>query len=303
MSTFKYWLTLSCLMVLLLSCSHGGRKVVAVSQCSMDEWRDQMNEEMRREAFFHPELDVEYHSTADNSEEQIRDIESFIQRGVDLIIVAPNEEDALRPVIEKAYDAGIPVVLIDRRAHTDKYTAYVGGDNEEVGRQVAQYIVSKLPHGGNVVEIEGLTSSSSSQERKSGFRSVISQHPEIHIVQDVAADWQRQKAVSVFSQLAAQGWTWNNVDVVFAYNDRMAIGAYEAWRASAGAFLIVICVATVRLLAFCKESAVAADIEMSKNDLPAKVQLFFETANNKGNKVCYGWIASQLCCRSFFADT
>lgn len=235
MSTFKYWLTLSCLMVLLLSCSHGGRKVVAVSQCSMDEWRDQMNEEMRREAFFHPELDVEYHSTADNSEEQIRDIESFIQRGVDLIIVAPNEEDALRPVIEKAYDAGIPVVLIDRRAHTDKYTAYVGGDNEEVGRQVAQYIVSKLPHGGNVVEIEGLTSSSSSQERKSGFRSVISQHPEIHIVQDVAADWQRQKAVSAFSQLAAQGWTWNNVDVVFAYNDRMAIGAYEAWRASAGA--------------------------------------------------------------------
>lgn len=215
--------------LLLLSCSGSQRKVVAVSQCSMDEWRDQMNEEMRREAFFHTDLNVEYHSTADNSEEQIRDIESFIERKVDLIVVAPNEEEALRPVIEKAYDAGIPVVLIDRRANTEKYTAYVGGDNVEVGRQAAKYILGKLPNGGNIIEIEGLASSSASQERKEGFHEVIDKHPEIHIVADGVADWQRRKSRALMDSIKTH-IEGTHVDIVFAYNDRMAIGAWESMK-------------------------------------------------------------------------
>lgn len=213
------------LTLLLISCSSEKRKVVAVSQCSMDEWRDQMNAEMRREAFCHSDLDVEYYSYADNSEEQIQDIESFIARHVDLIVVAPNEEEPLRPVIEKAYDAGIPVVLIDRKADTEKYTAYVGGDNEEVGRLAANYILDKLPHGGRVLEIQGLASSSSSQERARGFHQIIDKHPEIKIVDCVAADWKRAMASDIVSGLPLQP---EDIDVVFAYNDRMAIGAHDA---------------------------------------------------------------------------
>lgn len=222
------WVCLLCMAVVMVACSDTNKKIVAVSQCSMDEWRDQMNEEMRREAFFHTDLDVEYHSTADNSEEQIKDIESFIERKVDLIVVAPNEEEALRPVIEKAYDAGIPVVLIDRRANTDKYTAYVGGDNVAVGRLAAEYIIDKLPNGGNIIEIEGLASSSSSQERKQGFHEVLDKHPEIQVVTNIVADWQRQKA---FDQMTAIGHKLDGVpvDIVFAYNDRMAIGAYDCF--------------------------------------------------------------------------
>lgn len=216
---------------LLLSCTNSEKKVVAVSQCSMDEWRDQMNEEMRREAFFHTDLAVEYHSSADNSADQIKDIESFIERKVDLIVVAPNEEEALRPVIERAYDAGIPVVLIDRRANTEKYTAYVGGDNEEVGRQAAHYIIDKLPNGGNVIELEGLQSSSASHERKRGFHEIVDKHPEIHIVADAVADWKRQKAVDVMDSLRAK-LADTPVDIVFAYNDRMAIGAHESYNKS-----------------------------------------------------------------------
>lgn len=227
MRKLYYIFYLLIITLVITSCSGGHRKVVAVSQCSMDEWRDQMNEEMRREAFFHTDLDVEYHSTADNSEEQIHDIESFIERQVDLIVVAPNEEEALRPVIEKAYDAGIPVVLIDRRANTDKYTAYVGGDNVEVGRQAAKYIASKLPNGGNVVEIEGLASSSASQERKEGFHEILDSYTDIHIVADVVADWQRQKALSIMDTLSTS-LSPSQIDVVFAYNDRMAIGTYES---------------------------------------------------------------------------
>lgn len=213
------------LTLLLMSCSSEKRKIVAVSQCSMDEWRDQMNAEMRREAFCHSDLDVEYYSYADNSEEQIQDIESFIARHVDLIVVAPNEEEPLRPVIEKAFDAGIPVVQIDRKADTEKYTAYVGGDNEEVGRQAARYILGKLPHGGRVLEIQGLASSSSSQERARGFHQIIDKHPEIEIVDCVAADWKRAKASDIVSGLQLQP---SDIDAVFAYNDRMAIGAHDA---------------------------------------------------------------------------
>lgn len=221
-------------LMAITACKGDDRKTVAVSQCSMDEWRNQMNEEMRREAFLHQELNVEYHSTADNSQEQIADIESFIARKVDAIVVAPNEEEALRPVIEKAYDSGIPVILIDRRANTNKYSAYVGGDNVEVGRQAANYILQKLPNGGNIIEIEGLASSSSSQERKQGFMEIISQHPEIKIIADVTADWQRKKAREVIDTLLVKG---QKIDIVFAYNDRMAIGAWESLENDSIAFI------------------------------------------------------------------
>ena len=222
------------LTILATACTSERQKLVAVSQCSMDEWRDQMNEEMRREAFCHPEIKVEYHSTADNSADQIRDIESFIKRKVDLIVVAPNEEVALRPVVEKAYDAGIPIVLIDRKINSDKYTAYVGGDNVDVGRQAARLILSKLPAGGNIVEIEGLTSSSSSQERKQGFHEVMDAHPEINIVATVAGDWQKRKAREAIKALDLRG---QQIDIVFAYNDRMAIGAKEAMPWSKAQFI------------------------------------------------------------------
>lgn len=224
-----------CILCLLLcaalwvSCTSGPKMVIGVSQCSSDEWRDQMNAEMRREAFLHPELRLDIASSDDDSRQQIRDIESFIERKVDLIIVSPNEEVTLRPVVEKAFDAGIPVLLVDRKVDTDKYTAYIGGDNMEVGRQAAEYIVSKLPSGGNVVMIEGLASASASKERKASFLQVMDRHPEIRIVADVVADWKKDKARAKVDSL---GLGSRKIDVVFAFNDRMAVGAWESLRRS-----------------------------------------------------------------------
>lgn len=214
---------------LWLSCNSGNKIVIGVSQCSSDEWRDQMNAEMRREAFLHPELQLEIVSSDDDSRKQIRDIESFIERKVDLIIVSPNEEITLRPVVEKAFDAGIPVLLVDRKVDTDKYTAYIGGDNMEVGRQAAEYIVSRLPSGGNIVMIEGLASASASKERKAAFLQVMDRHPEIRIVADIVADWKKDKARAKMDSLNLDG---SRIDVVFAFNDRMAVGAWESLRRS-----------------------------------------------------------------------
>ena len=77
-----------------------------------------------------------------DNRQQIADIESFIRQGVDLIVVAPNEADAITPVVEKAYDKGIPVVLVDRKIDSERYTAYIGADNYEMGRQIGTYIAS-----------------------------------------------------------------------------------------------------------------------------------------------------------------
>lgn len=209
-----------------VSCLQEPKKIVAVSQCSMDEWRNQMNKEMEHEGFFHKNIQVEIHSTPDDTKQQIKDIEGFIDRKVDAIVVAPNEWEPLKPVIEKAYDAGIPVVLVDRKVNSEKYTAFVGGDNVEVGRQAAHFIIDNLPEGGNIIEIEGLQSSTSSQERKQGLHEVLDSFPKIKIVANTHADWKRQMAKDMMYKLGPS--LKENVDIVFAYNDRMAIGAKES---------------------------------------------------------------------------
>lgn len=133
--------------------------VIGVSQCSDDEWRTQMNKEIRREALFYPGVEIDIRSAGDDNNRQIADIEHFISQDVDLIVVAPNEAEAITPVVEKAYKKGIPVVLVDRKIDSDSYNAYIGADNYEMGRQIGIYLSSRLKGKGNVVELSGLKGS------------------------------------------------------------------------------------------------------------------------------------------------
>lgn len=124
-----------CLMGILTSCSQKHtRYYIGVSQCSDDEWRHKMNHEIVREALFYDGVEVEIRTAKDNNRNQIEDINYFIDRKVDLLIVAPNEAAAVTPVVEKAYGLGIPVVVIDRKILSDRYTAFVGADNCEIGK-------------------------------------------------------------------------------------------------------------------------------------------------------------------------
>lgn len=138
----QWILTFLCLIMLLLcdSCTHKEHQFfIGVSQCSEDEWRGQMNKEIKREVLFYPGTQLEIRTAKDNNLHQIEDIKYFIHKKVDLLIVAPNEADAITPVIEQAFDAGIPVVLVDRKIRSNKYTAYVGANNYEIGKQVGNY--------------------------------------------------------------------------------------------------------------------------------------------------------------------
>ena len=159
-----------------VSCSTGKQNKsfrIGVSQCSDDAWRRTMNEDILREASFYSGLSVNIKTAFDSNQKQIRDIESFIADRVDLIIVSPNEAIPLTPVIEKAMGEGIPVILVDRKISSGNYTAFVGADNYQIGKEVGIYAANLLNGKGNIVEIRGLEGSTPEKERHEGFISVI----------------------------------------------------------------------------------------------------------------------------------
>lgn len=230
MKCFSYSITIIFLTVFCLFCSCSSQKKtyhIGVSQCSEDEWRTQMNNEILREALFYPDVQIDIVSANDQNQKQIADIKSFIDQNVDLLIVSPNEAEAIKPVVEEAYDKGIPVILVDRKVNTEKFTAFVGADNYKIGEEIGHYINHSLPEGGNVVELRGLIGSTPASERHDGLSDVLKKNPNIQIVATEEADWQASEAQKIFDSILT---VTPKIDVVFAHNDRMASGAYEAAR-------------------------------------------------------------------------
>lgn len=221
-------LTLLSLFGLAASCArHEPRFRIGVSQCSDDEWRHQMNNEMLREALFYDEVEIDIRTVKDDNARQIEDIRNFIEEGVDLLVIAPNEAAPITPVVEEAYDRGIPVIVFDRKILSDKYTAYIGADNYEIGKAIGRYVVNMLQGKGNVVEISGLTGSTSAIDRHQGFVSAISPYPGIKLLEREDAGWLRSEAGQKMDTLLAH---FPQIDVVYAQNDRMAAGAYAVAR-------------------------------------------------------------------------
>lgn len=208
------------------SCAnHEQNFIIGVSQCSNDEWRSRMNEEISRESLFYPNLKVEIRTAKDNNREQIEDIEEFIAKGVDLLVVSPNEAKAITPVVEKAYDRGIPVVLVDRKIASDKYTAFVGGDNYLMGKQIGTYMANRLDGKGKIVELTGLKGSTPALERHRGMNEVLREYPSMETISAADAGWLEEKAEMKFDSILS---VHKDIDMVIAQNDPMAYGAYRA---------------------------------------------------------------------------
>jgi len=222
------------ILVALASCTGdktNKTKVIGVSQCSDDAWRRSMNSEMQREASFYPGIEIRIKTAHDSNQKQIRDIERFIADKVDLIIVSPNEAIPLTPVIEKAMLEGIPVVLVDRKISSGKYTAFVGADNFQIGKEVGVYAANLLNGKGNVVEIRGLNGSTPALERHNGFMSIIGKYPGIQVVYQNDGGWLRKQAKVRMTEVLLKKIP---IDLVFAHNDEMATGAHEALTVSSG---------------------------------------------------------------------
>ena len=222
------WLCLCLALVtmLLTACSkERPRYVIGVSQCSEDIWRHKLNDELRMGTYFHDGVELRLASADDSDERQIAQIDSLVQSGVDLLIVAPNQAARLTPAIDRAYDKGIPVIVFERKTNSQKFTAYIGADNEEMGRQMGEYIASQLGGRGRVLEIMGLRGSSPAIERHRGFVSAISRYPGIELVASLQGDWTEESAVEAIRQYDGD---LSTIDFVFGQNDRMALGARRA---------------------------------------------------------------------------
>ena len=142
---YTKWITvLFCLLGLAACRQDAPRFRIGVAQCSDDSWRHKMNDEILREAMFYDGVSVEIRSAADDNRKQAEDVHYFIDKGVDLLIISANEAAPMTPIVEEAYQKGIPVILVDRKILSDKYTAYIGADNYEIGRAVGNYIASSL---------------------------------------------------------------------------------------------------------------------------------------------------------------
>ena len=201
--------------------------VIGMSQCNLGEpWRVAMNDQIAMAAEKHPEFEVIFADAAQDNSKQIADIENFVQMGVDLIITSPNEATPLTNAVSAAYDAGIPVILLDRKIDGDKYTQLIGADNVDMGRIAGEYVADTLlPDGGKVCEIKGLEGTSGGIDRDNGFREGIKKNDKIEIVAVNNADWLREKAITVAEEMLQ---TNDEIDLFLALNDPMAEGAYIA---------------------------------------------------------------------------
>ena len=220
--------TIACLIALLAlaSCTQRPRRfVVGVSQCSEDVWRDKLNREMRIAAYYYNNIDLRISSAYDDVNLQTEQINRFVDEKVDLLIVAPGQV-TISKAIDRAYDKGIPVVIFDRRTHSNKYTAYIGADNRAMGKGIAECIAAESGGKARVVEICGLSSSSPAIARGGGFDSVATSREGFDIVARTEADWTEQGGYRAMDSLLSAPHPV--FDHVFAHNDRMAMGARKA---------------------------------------------------------------------------
>lgn len=211
------------LLLVFVSCSDR-RTVIGVSQCSDDLWRQKVNREIKIGQYQYKNVDVVFASADNNGQRQARQIDSLVKAKVDLLVVAPSDVKTVAPAIERAYRAGIPVILYDRMIESTHYTAYIGTDNVAIGREVADYLAHQLKGRGMVVEITGERGSTPVADRHRGFMQGMKAFPQIQVV-TLEGDWNLAGAKKLMRQYMDAG---KPVDAVFGHNDAEAWGAQQA---------------------------------------------------------------------------
>lgn len=196
---------------------------IAFAQCQGgDDWRKTMLAEMKRELSFHNNVEFIYRDAEASTQKQIEQINELAKQRTDLLIVSPNEAEPLTPVINKIYESGIPVVLIDRGINSEKYTAIVGASNFEVGQNAGRYAVSLLKGKGEILEVMGFQTATPFIDRHKGFTDIISKNYGIHIVQtiqDHATDYEKGLENTLVSN--------TNINLIFAHTDYIARDVYR----------------------------------------------------------------------------
>jgi len=210
--------------------SSGDKPLVVFSQAnSQDPWRKVFDAETKAAAEqLKNEFDFDMQDAGGDAARQNGIVETFLVRKPKVLLISPTET-SVQSSIEKAYDAGVAVILLDRAIDSDKYSALIGGDNVEIGRQAGEYVAKRLNGKGTVLMIQGIAQATPTKDRRGGFMEVIAKHPGIKVLEGDDCGYQRQKARSYMETFLQRG---QKIDCVYAHNDEMAIGARLAWDAA-----------------------------------------------------------------------
>jgi ribose transport system substrate-binding protein len=207
--------------------AHGARKnyTIGMSQCNLGEpWRVQMNKDIEAAAAKHPEIKMIYRDAQNRSETQQSQVREFVQQRVNLIVISPKEARPLTRPVEEAMDAGIPVIVLDRKIQGTKYTCFIGGDNVKIGREAGKFMAQLLGGKGDIIEIQGLGTSTPAKERHDGFMDGI-KGSKIKILESVDCQWLEPNAQR---EMASALSRFPKIDAVYGHNDPSAHGAYQA---------------------------------------------------------------------------
>ncbi|MCH7398457.1 substrate-binding domain-containing protein [Belliella sp. DSM 107340] len=225
---FKFVQVFSFITILASACQPVEEKklIIGFSQCvSNDAWRQAMHEEMYRELSFYPNLELVIKDAKGESETQIEDIRDFQKMGVDLLIVSPNESEPITGIVEEVFRSGTPVIVIDRKIVSSQYSAYIGGDNYEIGQTVGQYIKTTYPEHIDILEIWGLRGSSPAIDRHQGLKRAL-EGTSFAFKYQLEGEWERDVAKQKFREFLSVNPD-ASFDLIFCHNDVMAISAGE----------------------------------------------------------------------------
>ena len=158
-------------------------------------------------------------------------VEDLIQLGVVALLINPTDSDAVIKAVEIANESNIPVITLDRQANGGEVTSHIASDNIKGGAMAAEFALEQLgaTENINVVELQGIPGASATRDRGAGFHSVLDDKSNVNFVSSQAADFDRQKGLQVMENIIQAN---PNIQVVFAHNDEMALGAVKAIKAS-----------------------------------------------------------------------
>lgn len=197
---------------------------------TIEPWRVQFNKDIRAEAAKNPDVELIITDGEDKTEKQVADVENLIRQEVKAILISPKESAGLTGVVEKAIDAKIPVIVLDRNVNTERYAQFVGGDNVLIGRTAGEYAVKLLGGAGQakgkIVEIWGGLGTQPAHDRHNGFHVFTDKEKGIeNLLDKQSADWKQAKAYDI---MATALRNHEKIDLVYGHNDPMAYGAYLA---------------------------------------------------------------------------
>lgn len=234
MKIFMKALSLAAVLTLVLTTgamAQTKKIVLGFSQIGAEsEWRTANTDSIKAAAAEYG-IDLRFADAQQKQENQIKAIRSFIAQKVDVIAFSPVVETGWDQVLMEAKRAKIPVILTDRAVSskdTSLYVTFMGSDFVEEGRRAAQWLVGylKTDKPVNVVELQGTVGSAPAIDRKKGFEEVMKAYPNYKTLRSQSGDFTRAKGKEVMEAfLKSEG---KNIQVLYAHNDDMAIGAIQA---------------------------------------------------------------------------